>query len=150
MSGRTESTTPVQLCHLIGRIRGELIARIEQELVEHGFDLSFSQFLALKKLDDGGPMTAGELARQMHHNPGALTRLLDKLEQQSYLRRAPDKNDRRVQRIELTRAGHALWKRVYACGERASERAMRTTSDRDRAQLHVLLNRVLGNLQGGG
>ncbi|MDQ2971846.1 MAG: MarR family transcriptional regulator [Pseudomonadota bacterium] len=138
---------PFQLCSLIGRIRAELVVRIEQELIEHGFELSFSQYLALKKLGAEGPMTAGELARAMRHNPGAFTRILDKLEQLDYLRRVPDSTDRRTLRIELTESGRTLWKRINACGERAAERALHDSSDKQRAQLHALLSRVLDNLR---
>jgi len=92
-------------------------------------------------------MTAGELARAMRHNPGAFTRILDKLEQLDYLRRAPDPDDRRALRIELTESGRALWKRINACGERAAERALHDSSVKQRAQLHALLSRVLDNLR---
>ena len=81
MSGKTPAPAPFQLCSLIGRIRNELHTNIEQELTRQGFELGFTQYVALKKLGTEGPMTAGELARLLHHNPGALTRLLDKLEQ---------------------------------------------------------------------
>ncbi|MEO6966951.1 MAG: MarR family transcriptional regulator [Rhodanobacteraceae bacterium] len=141
------AASPFQLCSLIGRIRAELVGRIEQELIENGFELSFSQYLALKKLGVEGPMTAGELARALRHNPGAFTRILDKLEQSDYLRRVPDPADRRTLRIELTSSGRGLWRKINACGERAAERAMRGTPDRDRLQLHTLLNRVLDNLR---
>ncbi|HXS74162.1 MAG TPA: MarR family transcriptional regulator [Rhodanobacteraceae bacterium] len=141
------SATPFQLCSLIGRIRTELHVNIEQELARQGFELGFSQFVALKRLGTEGPMTAGELARLLNHNPGALTRLLDKLERQNYLRRVPDPDDRRVLRIELTASGRTLWKRINACGERVAERALDRSTEKERAQLQSLLNRVLDNLR---
>ena len=141
------SATPFQLCSLIGRIRTELHANIERELVASGFELGFTQFVALKKLGTDGPMTAGELARLLHHNPGALTRLLDKLEDENYLRRVPDAQDRRALRIELTPSGRALWKRINACGERVARRALERSTGRERAQLQTLLERVLDNLR---
>ncbi|MGH8211875.1 MAG: MarR family winged helix-turn-helix transcriptional regulator [Rhodanobacteraceae bacterium] len=141
------ATTPFQLCSLIGRIRNELHANIEQELTRQGFELGFTQYVALKKLGTEGPMTPGELARLLHHNPGALTRLLDKLEKQDYVRRVPDPADRRALRIELTPSGRTLWKRINACGERVAQRALDRSTDKERAQLQTLLNRVLDNLR---
>lgn len=141
------ATTPFQLCSLIGRIRSELHTSIEAELARQGFKLGFTQYVALKKLGSEGPMTPGELARLLHHNPGALTRLLDKLEQQDFLRRVPDPADRRTLRIELTASGRNLWKRINACGERVAERALYRSTEKERAQLQSLLNRVLENLQ---
>lgn len=147
MPAPTPASTPFQLCSLIGRIRNELHANIEQELTRQGFELGFTQYVALKKLGTEGPMTPGELARLLHHNPGALTRLLDKLEQQNYVRRVPDPKDRRALRIELTASGRTLWKRINACGERVAERALQNSTDKDRAQLQSLLNLVLANLR---
>ena len=146
MSVKT-ATTPFQLCSLIARIRSELHNRIEQELSRNGFELGFSQWAALKKLGTEGPMTPGELARLLHHNPGAMTRLLDKLEQQDYVRRVPDPADRRALRIELTSSGRTLWKRINACGERVAERALEKSTEKERTQLEALLNRVLDNLR---
>lgn len=147
MSGKTTAPAPFQLCSLIGRIRNELHVNIEQELTRQGFELGFTQYVALKKLGTEGPMTAGELARLLHHNPGALTRLLDKLEQQDYVRRVPDPDDRRALRIELTASGRTLWKRINACGERVAERALDRSTEKERTQLQSLLSRVLDNLR---
>jgi DNA-binding MarR family transcriptional regulator len=147
MSGKNTAPSPFQLCSLIGRIRSELHAGIEAELARQGFELGFSQFVTLKRLGTDGPMTAGELARLLSHNPGAMTRLLDKLEQRDYVRRVPDPNDRRALRIELTASGRTLWKRINACGERVAERALERSTEKERTQLQSLLDRVLDNLR---
>ncbi len=140
------SNTPFGLCRLIGRIRGELVLGIEQALAESGVDLNFSQFLALKRLAEDGPMAPGELARCVHYSPGALTRVLDKLEQSGYLQRVPDHNDRRALRLELTAAGRTVNKRMIACGNASAERAFSTISEAERLQLRSLLERVLDHL----
>lgn len=138
--------TPFGLCRLIGQIRGEVVLGIEQALGEAGVGLNFSQFLALKKLGEDGPMAPGELARILTYSPGAMTRLLDKLEQLGYLQRVPDPNDRRALRLELTPPGFEIHKRMIACGNAAAERAFGEISDRERQQLHGLLTRVLSHL----
>lgn len=138
--------TPFGLCRLIGRIRGELVLGIEQALADSGVDLNFSQFIALKRLGEDGPMAPGELARCVHYSPGALTRLLDKLELQGYLQRVPDPSDRRALRLELTAAGRAINKRMIACGNAAAERAFSDISVGERKQLQALLERVLDHL----
>lgn len=121
---------------------------IERALADAGLDLNFSQFLALKRLGEDGPMAPGELARSLHYNPGALTRLLDKLEQSGYLQRVPDPDDRRALRLELTAAGQQILARMIACGNAAAERAFAEITDAERRQLHGLLSRVLDHLQG--
>lgn len=143
----TPTETPFGLCRLIGQIRAEIVFGIEQALIEEGVELNFSQFLALKRLGEDGPMAPGELARVLNYNPGALTRLLDKLEQLGYLQRVPDPNDRRSLRLQLTASGRAVHTRMIACGNAASERAFAKISRAERVQLHGLLVRVLNHLR---
>lgn len=138
---------PFGLCRLIGQTRSEIVFGIERALVATGVELNFSQFLALKRLGDDGAMAPGELARSLNYNPGALTRLLDKLEQLGYLERVPDPADRRALRLELTPAGREVHARMIACGNDAAERAFAEVSPDERRQLHDVLARVLGRLR---
>lgn len=119
---------------------------IEQSLFDAGVELNFSQFLALKKLGEEGPMAPGELSRVLNYNSGALTRLLDKLEHMGYLQRAPDPNDRRALRLELTASGREIHKRMIVCSNAAADRAFAEISKAERRQLRSLLLRVLDHL----
>ncbi len=130
------------ICLLIRQIRDALAQRLEQDLAESGYPINLSQFLVLRKLDVIGPMSAIDLARAIDHNPGAMTRLLDRLEQMGYLRRTPHAEDRRTLRIELTSAGHALSHELRACGERIHAHALRTLTPDERERFIGLLERV--------
>lgn len=136
-----------QLCRLVGRIRAEFVNAVEEEMVRQGVKLNFTQFLALKLLGQEDPMTPVELARALHYNPGALTRLLDKLEQGGYLKRVPDPDDRRALRLELTASGKALRKRTIGCCDAVAGRTFQCTTTRERDQLHDLLSRVLDGMR---
>lgn len=138
--------TPLGLCRLIGQTRGEIVLGIERAMQHDGVDLNFSQFLALKRLGEQGPVAPGELARALHYNPGAMTRLLDKLEQLGYLRRVPDPGDRRALRLELTASGKSIRKRVIECGSAVAERVFDCISEREKANLHDVLSRVLEDM----
>jgi DNA-binding MarR family transcriptional regulator len=70
-----------------------------------GHDVSFIQWLVLMKLREGTAMTASELCRKMHHDNGALTRVLDQLEERGYIERARSEEDRRVVELQLSAAG---------------------------------------------
>ncbi|HEX5960941.1 MAG TPA: MarR family transcriptional regulator [Rhodanobacteraceae bacterium] len=137
------SENSFQLCRLIGRIRAEFVVAVESEMERQGVELNFTQFLALKLLGQEETMTPVELARALHYNPGALTRLLDKLEQRGHLRRVPDPDDRRALRLELTPQGKALRKRVIGYCNGAANRTFACTSAREREQLQGVLTRVL-------
>jgi DNA-binding MarR family transcriptional regulator len=136
----------VNICLLVRQVRDGLARRLEQDLAESGYPINLSQFLVLRKLDVLGPMSAIDLARAIDHNPGAMTRLLDRLETMGYLRRTPHAADRRTLRIELTDAGHALSQELRACGERMAEYALRTLAPDERADFVALLARVHASL----
>ncbi|HKQ84444.1 MAG TPA: MarR family transcriptional regulator [Steroidobacteraceae bacterium] len=68
-------------------------------------DISFMQWIVLMKLREGAAMTASDLCREMRHDTGALTRLLDQLEERGYIVRERSKEDRRVVQLQLTPAG---------------------------------------------
>ena len=136
----------VSICLLVRQVRDGLAHRLEQELASSGYPISLTQFLVLRKLDALGTMSAIDLARAVDHNPGAMTRLLDRLEAMGYLRRTPDAGDRRALRIELTEAGHALSQELRACGERMADYALRTLSADERECFVDLLARVHASL----
>lgn len=144
----TASDRSFQLCRLIGRLRAEFVTEVEQEMARQGVDLNFTQFVALKLLGHEEPLTPVELARALHYNPGALTRLLDKLEQRGYLKRVPDPVDRRALRLELTAQGKSLRKRVIGYCDAVAERTFACTTLREREQLHGVLARVLEDIRG--
>ena len=73
-------------------------------LVPH--ELSFMQWITMMKLREGGTLTASDLCREMRHDNGAFTRLLDQLEQRDFVARARSRTDRRVIELSLTQAGH--------------------------------------------
>lgn len=144
---RTPSDRSFQLCRLIGRVRAEFVNSLEHEMARQGVELNFSQFVALKLLGHEQPMTPVELARALHYNPGALTRLLDKLEQRGYLRRVPDPVDRRALRLELTARGKTLRKRLIGYCDGVAARMFASTTSREREQLHAILTRVLDDIR---
>ena len=130
---------------LFRQVRDAMWTRMERELEAAGHELTFSQYVVLKRLADG-PATATDLARYAELNPGAMTRLLDKLEEKSLVAREPDPADRRVWHIRLTQGGQTMWQDVNHCGQRVRERALTGLSADERAQLLSLLERVRDNL----
>lgn len=138
--------SPLALCRRIGEARGELLIVIENALAEAGMALNFSQFLALKRLGEKGAMLPSELARTLRYSPGALTRLLDKLEHLGYLRRVPHPSDRRALHLELTAAGQQIRRRSVACAEAAAQDAFAELGVAERQQLDLLLQRLSASL----
>lgn len=140
----TDDAQAPSLGMLLTMVRSEIVRAIEAELSSQGADLSFTQFLILKKADLLGAVSATELARAVELDGGAMTRQLDQLERKGYLRRAPHELDRRALRIELTDAGMAIWQNTASgCSQRVMNAAQRSLNKTEQSQLHDYLERVL-------
>ena len=138
---------PDNLGMLFAMVRTEIVKAVENELNRCGLDLRFVQFLILRRLDVLGPMAAGELARVVELDGGAMTRQLDQLEARGVLRRVPHEQDRRALRIELTALGKTLCEDVHACAARVIEASQKQLNPTERAQLQDYLERVLHTLR---
>jgi DNA-binding MarR family transcriptional regulator len=88
-----------------------------------------------------------ELARALHYSPGALTRLLDGLQDREFLSRRRDPSDRRAVRLELTVAGKAMRKQALEVCAVAADRAFACLSTQEQDKLRTLLTRVLEHVQ---
>lgn len=93
------------------KLIGELNVEIRRyQNAQDAFDDAASQRLGINRtdqrcldiLDLNGQMTAGRLAAESGLSTGAVTTLLDRLEQKGYVRRVRDTVDRRRVLVELT------------------------------------------------
>jgi len=91
--------------YLIRRARNLMTTRVEREF--HAKQITFVQWVLLMQLRDGLASAAAELSRDMCHDSGALTRVIDQLEQRGYIERRRAVTDRRVVELKLTDAGLA-------------------------------------------
>jgi DNA-binding MarR family transcriptional regulator len=135
------------LALLIRQIREGFMQQLEHELTAIGVELNHSQYLVLKLIAKYGPQMPGDLARWLDHNAGAMTRLLDRLEDKGYVRRQPHAEDRRALSIELTQAGQAMWNTINACSERVQNAALHNLKETERSKLFDLLVRVRDTLE---
>lgn len=71
-------------------------------------ELTFSQWTTLVALHDGRIRTAGDLAHNICHDAGSLTRLVDEMVARGLVDRSRSEKDRRVVSLSLTARGRAL------------------------------------------
>jgi DNA-binding MarR family transcriptional regulator len=89
------------------RRSGKLITgRIEALFIKE--DVSFVQWVILMHLRDGLNTTAAELAQHLCHDSGALTRVIDQMEERGWLRRKRSTKDRRMVTLALTKEGRGV------------------------------------------
>jgi DNA-binding MarR family transcriptional regulator len=93
-------------------------------------------------LERTGPMTAGDLAKAAHLTSGAVTAVLDRMEEAGIVTRVRDTEDRRRVRVEMTPEARAQGNRFY---EGLARGAQELYGHFTTAQLRL----VLGFLQRG-
>ena len=71
-------------------------------------ELTFSQWTTLVALHDGRISTAGDLAHNICHDAGSLTRLIDEMVKRGLVTRSRNESDRRVVTLALTARGGDL------------------------------------------
>jgi DNA-binding MarR family transcriptional regulator len=111
-------------------------------------DISFMQWIALMKIREGVATTPGELCRSMHHDTGALTRMLDQLEERGYLVRERSQQDRRVVQLKLTPAGRKQANELIPLAVERLNAALGAFSKAEFQELVRLLNKLIDTLKG--
>ena len=110
-------------------------------------ELTMPQFRALVMLRRWGPQNGRELARRLHVTPGTLVPLVDRLEEQGYVRRVPDQEDRRLTWLELTPKADRLFRRLWGMGAARIAAAIGLLVPKDRAELRRILTQVAEHLE---
>jgi len=92
--------------YLIKRAQRLMRDRIESEFASQG--ITFQQWVVLMHLRDGLATTTAELCRETRHDSGAMTRLVDLLEERGFIERSRQSTDRRVVDLKLKPAGRKM------------------------------------------
>jgi len=128
---------------LIGRARKVLVREFDREVAPLG--LNSVQALVLVLIADGIAITAAGLCRELVHDAGALTRLIDKLEAAGLVRRVRRERDRRAADLELTKEGRRVHAEVRRAQVEVLNRALRGFSRSEARMLEGLLKRIVEN-----
>ena len=86
--------------------------RQQLERLFEGEDITFTQWRVLMCLRDGLANTCADISRELAHDKGSMTRLIDQLEGRGFLKRQRDREDRRIVFLTLTAAGRAAVNRL--------------------------------------
>jgi MarR family 2-MHQ and catechol resistance regulon transcriptional repressor len=105
--------------------------------------LTENHYNVLRILNGAGePLSQAEMGRRMLSSRANITKLVDLLEQQGYVRRMVGE-DRRVNLVELTGAGTAFLRDTIAEATGFAEEAMRGLTKAELRALHELLGKLL-------
>jgi MarR family transcriptional regulator, multiple antibiotic resistance protein MarR len=131
--------------HLVARARSALLTGLDGELEQFG--LTGAQFAVLKNVADGTADTAADLCRTMHYDTGSMTRMLDRLEEKSVLRRERCTEDRRVVYLRITDTGNELLPQLRTAAINVLSRHLAGFSPAEVDTLKQFLVRMIENGQ---
>ena len=131
---------------LVGIARKTLAKEFDKELAELG--LNTAQALVIVLLAEDVAKTAASMGRELSHDLGAMTRIIDKLAEQGLVRRVAREHDRRATNLELTKEGRRMHGEVKRVQVAVLNRALRGFSRAEARTLEKLLKRLIDNVYG--
>lgn len=132
--------------YLLTRASLATTAMLRQQLTAAGVEQIRPAYLGVLMClwaEDG--LRAVELGRRAGLEPSTMTGLLDRMERDGLLARAPDPDDRRAHRITLTPGGRRAQKPVMRVIDGALQRMFEGVAARDLETLKAALRQVLTN-----
>jgi DNA-binding MarR family transcriptional regulator len=109
-----------------------------------GFTPVIWRVLALLQENDG--ISISELSQQSLIERTLLSRLLSDMEHRGYVRKEPDRRDKRYTAVYLQSAGYDAFEKVLPIARRQIERAVAGLSQRDLDKLQQILRHITENL----
>jgi len=94
--------------YLINRLAAKMNAVLHMAFKSAGFNVTAQQWAVLNRLWEEDGLHQNELAERTTKNRHNMSRMLTVLEKQGLLKRRPDPEDARLQRIYLTKKGVML------------------------------------------
>jgi DNA-binding MarR family transcriptional regulator len=133
--------------YLMKRVLMSIAQAADKRLEPQG--ITHAQWGPLFMLRRRRASTVAELARELQSDPGAMTRLLDRLESKGFCRRERSTDDRRVVNVELTPEGEVAADKVPAELADVMNGHLAGFSKAEWTQLKSLLQRMLANSEAG-
>jgi len=127
---------------LLSRVKMSIVDAMDAELAQ--FDISTAQYVILVNLASGCD-SSSDLCRSVSYDPGAMTRMLDRLERKGLVRRVRCSEDRRIARLALTDEGKAVYPQLVERAAAVLNRKLSGFSLDEVRQLEGLLQRMLMN-----
>jgi DNA-binding MarR family transcriptional regulator len=112
-----------------------------------GVDLSRPAYALLRRIDEHGAASLGELARATGMDAASTGRQVRKLEELGFVDRVPGEADARVVVVEITPAGTTARRRIASVLDRHLRDVLERWSPDDRRALGELLQRLVDDFR---
>jgi DNA-binding MarR family transcriptional regulator len=131
--------------YLIKRAQRLMQERIEDLFEQQNFTLQ--QWAVLMYLRDGLSTTTADMCRNLHHDSGAMTRLVDQLESRKLIERRRSADDRRVVELSLTETGAEVLDTLIPTACNALNTALDGFTREEVKMFQSMLRRLIGRLE---
>ena len=108
--------------------------------------VSLSQWRVVGALVIQPGLTQKEIADKVGIEGATLVPIIDKMEKEGLLKRKPDSNDRRVNRIYLTQKADSLWESMVECALKIRKSSTKNISENDIQTTLETLRKISQNL----
>ena len=136
--------SPIGIVGRVSRLSRALEQRLQPVFADHGLEAGWFDVLAtLRRAGPPYQLRAKEFSDALMLTSSGATKRLDRLEDAGYLRRVPDRTDRRGILIALTDEGRALVDRAIEDHLANEHQLLRALSKTEQRQLADLLRKLL-------
>jgi DNA-binding MarR family transcriptional regulator len=130
------------LAEMLAELARKTVAAEQPVLAAHG--LSMWGYIVLSALDRSPIRTQAALAQAIGADKTRIIPTLDELQQQGYIERVPDPDDRRVRLLEITESGRSIKNTVQLAIQRGEEHWLGRLSANDRDAFLRALQQLSG------
>jgi len=148
MSKKSPLKGPDRIPYLVSSLRHAVYRFIEDELIKNGVTgLMYTHGAVLFALySAGGSMRLSDIARLINRTKPTVTVMVDRLEEEGYVKRVQSLEDSRVTMVETTTRGDSLRDILTVAGKKLKNKAFRGISREDQDRMVELLEKVSENL----
>lgn len=122
---------------------------VDEMLARKGFNLTKMQFILLHKLHEQDGACQSDLAFSSNRNKSSLTRAINVLEKKNYIARIPCKEDRRMNRLYITKSGEEVLERSTHIFDEMHQIIQKGVTQEEAKQVIDILKRVRENVNKG-
>lgn len=112
--------------------------------IESSYNLTFSQFMVLEALYSKGDMTIGQVREKILSSVGTISLIVNNLEKMNYIMKLPDKNDRRICILHLTKQGYDVISELAPKNADMIRNSMQVLTYEEKENLLYLLKKIGG------
>ncbi len=133
----------------INILNSKIKKRFFDALQENGINMTPEQYLVMDILWDEQAISQQKIADIIRKDKNSVTKFIDSLEKNKLVTRTVDKNDRRINKIELTEEGVALEEKTTEIAIKFMNDTIKGIDERDLDTFSKVLQQMNANLEEG-